>query len=115
MAKDHQNQVLDRHHPCATLKGSTMHFSIGGWETDVMKPLTFHTKHLELDGRHFYNDIFRNEHGMWHFLVYLLGPQKDADNYHWAMRLSPGALCKGNVASIEIDPGAGQKEGTPPA
>ena len=63
--------------------------------------------HYVFDEHHFYFVHFCNEDStMWFFIVYLMGPQRDAANYSWYLEigLPPGKSMTytGTVASIDL-------------
>ena len=44
--------------------------------------------HLTMDGRHFFRECCRNADGLWFIWVYLLGTQKEADNYVYTIKIT---------------------------
>lgn len=68
--------------------GSTYRSHFIVHEEDFTREIMWISDHLTLDGRHFFRECCRKENGLWFIWVYLLGSQKEADNYVYTIKIT---------------------------
>ena len=62
------------------------HFIVN--EEDFSREIMWISDHLTLDSRHFFRECCRDANGLWYIWVYLLGTQKEADNYIYTIKIT---------------------------
>ena len=62
---------------------------VDSFETQIVNSFfPIFVDHLTMDGRHFFRECCRNADGLWFIWVYLLGTQKEADNYVYTIKIT---------------------------
>ncbi len=101
MARDHEREDF------VNADGSTYrsHFIVK--EEDFDKEIMWISDHLVLDGRHFFRECCRNANGLWYVWVYLLGTQREAENYVYSIKIhsedkEEELAYRGKVVSLDV-------------
>ena len=81
MSNDHEREDF------VNAEGSSYksHFIVH--DEDFSREIMWISDHLMLDGRHFFRECCRNADGLWFIWVYLLGSRKEAENYHYNIKI----------------------------
>jgi len=81
------------------------HFIVN--EEDFSREIMWISDHLTLDSRHFFRECCRDANGLWYIWVYLLGTQKEADNYIYTIKITSEdkeeeIAYRGKVLSLDV-------------